>query len=80
MSEVIPYLRSVGHHSLFSSLDKRHMGGRDLRPELCIPDLQLDIPSCHGAKKDYVQNERVELFTSSESGLKVLLHDFMNQR
>lgn len=40
----------------------------------------MDIPSCHGAKEYYVQNESVELFTSAESGLKVLLHDFMNQR
>lgn len=54
------------------------MCGGDLRSQLCILDLQIDIPCSHGAKEDHVQSESVGLITSPKSGLKVLLHDFMN--
>ncbi len=56
------------------------MCGGDLRSELYILDLQIDIPCSHGAKEDYVQSESMGLIIFSKSGLKMLLHGFMNVR
>ena len=54
------------------------MCNEDLRPRLCILNLQCDIAGCYGAKKEYMQVESVELVISMESGLKVLLYHLMN--
>ena len=74
------YGRSVSYYFLFSFLHKRHVCRGDLRSELYILHLQTDIPCSHGAKEDYVQSETMGLMMFSKSGLKMLLHDFMNQR
>lgn len=50
----------------------------DVRPWLCILNLQRDIAGCCGAKKEYMQIESVELVISMETGLKVLLYHLMN--